>query len=201
MGGQRKTPAGDPADVSSYCVRSAENLVAAPEDHENSQDVEEEHRHAGKEAERGGNILLSAVVVDDVTGAPENRGGSQKDHRAREEKAKAEAHEEGEHDGDDSYEEADLDNPPEEGEVLLGGEGNKGQSGEHGSCDHSGLSDQIRSIEELGAGRDEENGKNYYFVSQDEMMADIAANEYLEYGESLFTTKMMVMLTRLSSIW
>ena len=31
--------------------------------------------------------------------------------------------------------------------------------------------------------RDEENGKNYYFVSQDEMMADITANEYLEYGE------------------
>ena len=31
--------------------------------------------------------------------------------------------------------------------------------------------------------RDEENGKNYYFVSQDEMMADIAANEYLEYGQ------------------
>ena len=52
-----------------------------------------------------------------------------------------------------------------------------------------------------GARRDEENGKNYYFVSQDEMMADIAANEYLEYGESLLTTKMMVMLTRLSSIW
>ena len=34
-----------------------------------------------------------------------------------------------------------------------------------------------------GARRDEETGKNYYFVSQDEMMADIAANEYLEYGE------------------
>ena len=32
--------------------------------------------------------------------------------------------------------------------------------------------------------REEENGKNYYFVSQDNMMADIAANEYLEYGES-----------------
>lgn len=30
---------------------------------------------------------------------------------------------------------------------------------------------------------DEENGRNYYFVSHDEMMADIAANEYLEYGE------------------
>ena len=29
---------------------------------------------------------------------------------------------------------------------------------------------------------DEENGRNYYFVSNDEMMADIAANEYLEYG-------------------
>ena len=29
------------------------------------------------------------------------------------------------------------------------------------------------------------NGKNYYFVSQDEMMADIAANEYLEYGKYL----------------
>lgn len=32
--------------------------------------------------------------------------------------------------------------------------------------------------------KDEENGKNYYFVSHDEMMADIAANEYLEYGKS-----------------
>ena len=30
--------------------------------------------------------------------------------------------------------------------------------------------------------KDEENGKNYFFVSHDEMMADIAANEYLEYG-------------------
>ncbi|XP_037296806.1 peripheral plasma membrane protein CASK isoform X2 [Manduca sexta] len=29
---------------------------------------------------------------------------------------------------------------------------------------------------------DEENGRHYYFVSHDEMMADIAANEYLEYG-------------------
>ena len=35
------------------------------------------------------------------------------------------------------------------------------------------------------ARRDEENGKNYYFVSQDDMMADIAANEYLEYGQYL----------------
>jgi len=32
---------------------------------------------------------------------------------------------------------------------------------------------------------DEENGRNYYFVSHDEMMADIAANEYLEYGKLL----------------
>ena len=31
--------------------------------------------------------------------------------------------------------------------------------------------------------KDEENGKHYFFVSHDEMMADIAANEYLEYGE------------------
>lgn len=30
--------------------------------------------------------------------------------------------------------------------------------------------------------KEEENGKNYFFVSHDEMMADIAANEYLEYG-------------------
>ena len=30
---------------------------------------------------------------------------------------------------------------------------------------------------------DEENGRNYYFISHDEMMADIAANEYLEYGK------------------
>lgn len=31
--------------------------------------------------------------------------------------------------------------------------------------------------------QDEENGRSYYFVSHDEMMADIAANEYLEYGK------------------
>lgn len=31
---------------------------------------------------------------------------------------------------------------------------------------------------------DEENGRSYYFVTHDEMMADIAANEYLEYGKS-----------------
>ncbi|XP_060774398.1 peripheral plasma membrane protein CASK-like [Neoarius graeffei] len=30
--------------------------------------------------------------------------------------------------------------------------------------------------------KDEENGKNYYFVSQDQMMQDISNNEYLEYG-------------------
>lgn len=29
---------------------------------------------------------------------------------------------------------------------------------------------------------DEENGRNYYFVTHEEMMADIGANEYLEYG-------------------
>ncbi|VDP99357.1 unnamed protein product, partial [Trichobilharzia regenti] len=30
--------------------------------------------------------------------------------------------------------------------------------------------------------KDEVNGKNYYFISHDEMMRDIASNEYLEYG-------------------
>ena len=30
---------------------------------------------------------------------------------------------------------------------------------------------------------DEENGHNYYFISHNEMMMDIAANEYLEYGK------------------
>ncbi|XP_044737251.1 peripheral plasma membrane protein CASK isoform X2 [Chrysoperla carnea] len=41
--------------------------------------------------------------------------------------------------------------------------------------------------------KDEENGRNYYFVSHDEMMADIAANEYLEYGtheEAMYGTKL-----------
>ena len=40
--------------------------------------------------------------------------------------------------------------------------------------------------------KDEENGKNYYFVSHEEMMRDIAANEYLEYGtheEAMYGTK------------
>ncbi|XP_044072207.1 peripheral plasma membrane protein CASK isoform X16 [Siniperca chuatsi] len=30
--------------------------------------------------------------------------------------------------------------------------------------------------------KDEENGKNYYFVTHDQMMQDISNNEYLEYG-------------------
>ncbi|KAA0203755.1 hypothetical protein HAZT_HAZT007556 [Hyalella azteca] len=41
--------------------------------------------------------------------------------------------------------------------------------------------------------KEEENGKNYYFVSHDEMMADIAANEYLEYGtheDAMYGTKL-----------
>ncbi|CAL7940175.1 unnamed protein product [Xylocopa violacea] len=40
---------------------------------------------------------------------------------------------------------------------------------------------------------DEENGRNYYFVSHDEMMADIDANEYLEYGtheNAMYGTKL-----------
>ena len=41
--------------------------------------------------------------------------------------------------------------------------------------------------------KDEENGKNYYFVSHEQMMTDIAANEYLEYGtheEAMYGTKL-----------
>ncbi|XP_026731638.1 peripheral plasma membrane protein CASK isoform X1 [Trichoplusia ni] len=40
---------------------------------------------------------------------------------------------------------------------------------------------------------DEENGRHYYFVTHEEMMADIAANEYLEYGtheEAMYGTKL-----------
>ncbi|XP_067139715.1 peripheral plasma membrane protein CASK-like isoform X3 [Centruroides vittatus] len=39
----------------------------------------------------------------------------------------------------------------------------------------------------------EENGKNYYFVTHEEMMADISANEYLEYGtheDAMYGTKL-----------
>ncbi|KAM3959789.1 peripheral plasma membrane protein CASK-like isoform 2-T2 [Aphomia sociella] len=40
---------------------------------------------------------------------------------------------------------------------------------------------------------DEENGRHYYFVSHEEMMTDIAANEYLEYGtheDAMYGTKL-----------
>ncbi|XP_040164534.1 peripheral plasma membrane protein CASK isoform X14 [Anopheles arabiensis] len=40
---------------------------------------------------------------------------------------------------------------------------------------------------------DEENGRSYYFISHDEMMADISANEYLEYGtheDAMYGTKL-----------
>ncbi|VEL25074.1 unnamed protein product [Protopolystoma xenopodis] len=41
--------------------------------------------------------------------------------------------------------------------------------------------------------KDEINGKNYYFVTHEEMMKDIANNEYLEYGtheEAMYGTKL-----------
>ncbi|XP_061935484.1 peripheral plasma membrane protein CASK isoform X16 [Apis cerana] len=40
---------------------------------------------------------------------------------------------------------------------------------------------------------DEENGRNYYFISHDEMMNDIHSNEYLEYGtheNAMYGTKL-----------
>lgn len=40
---------------------------------------------------------------------------------------------------------------------------------------------------------DEESGRSYYFVTHDEMMADISANEYLEYGtheDAMYGTKL-----------
>ena len=41
--------------------------------------------------------------------------------------------------------------------------------------------------------KDEEHGRNYFFVTNDQMMRDIAANEYLEYGtheEAMYGTKL-----------
>ncbi|XP_053861595.1 peripheral plasma membrane protein CASK isoform X8 [Malaclemys terrapin pileata] len=41
--------------------------------------------------------------------------------------------------------------------------------------------------------KDEENGKNYYFVLHDQMMQDISNNEYLEYGsheDAMYGTKL-----------
>ena len=41
--------------------------------------------------------------------------------------------------------------------------------------------------------KEEENGKNYFFVTHEEMMRDIANNEYLEYGtheDAMYGTKL-----------
>ncbi len=43
------------------------------------------------------------------------------------------------------------------------------------------------------ARENEEDGKNYHFVTHDKMVADIAANQYLEYGtheEAMYGTKL-----------
>lgn len=43
------------------------------------------------------------------------------------------------------------------------------------------------------ARKDEEHGKNYYFITNEQMMMEIAANEYLEYGtheEAMYGTKL-----------
>ena len=41
--------------------------------------------------------------------------------------------------------------------------------------------------------KDEEHGRSYFFVSHEQMMRDIAENEYLEYGtheEAMYGTKL-----------
>lgn len=41
--------------------------------------------------------------------------------------------------------------------------------------------------------KDEEHGRQYFFVTHEQMMADIAANEYLEYGthdDAMYGTKL-----------
>jgi len=50
------------------------------------------------------------------------------------------------------------------------------------------MSDTTRSPK-----KDEEHGRNYFFVTHEQMMADIAANEYLEYGtheDAMYGTKL-----------
>ncbi|XP_028291004.1 peripheral plasma membrane protein CASK-like isoform X12 [Gouania willdenowi] len=45
--------------------------------------------------------------------------------------------------------------------------------------------------------KEEENGKNYYFVSHDQMMQDISNNEYLEYGsheDAMYGTRLETIL-------
>lgn len=48
---------------------------------------------------------------------------------------------------------------------------------------------------------EEENGRSYYFVSHDEMMADIAANEYLEYGRYSVYLHILTFRHYLNWIW
>ena len=48
-------------------------------------------------------------------------------------------------------------------------------------------------MESTAEQKEEENGKNYFFVSHETMMTDIAANEYLVYGtheEAMYGTKL-----------
>ena len=54
-------------------------LVAGYEDLE---DVPEEERDAGEEAEGGRDVLVGAVVVDDVAGGVEDRTTGEEDHGA-----------------------------------------------------------------------------------------------------------------------
>ncbi|XP_013396564.1 peripheral plasma membrane protein CASK isoform X3 [Lingula anatina] len=56
------------------------------------------------------------------------------------------------------------------------------------ACKRSEENDTTRSSK-----KDEENGKNYFFVTHEQMMRDIANNEYLEYGtheDAMYGTKL-----------
>lgn len=47
---------------------------------------------------------------------------------------------------------------------------------------------------------EEENGRGYFFITHDEMMTDIAANEYLEYGtheDAMYGTKVSIIFSML----
>lgn len=100
--------------------------------HEEAEHVPEEEHDGGEEGERGGDVLVGAVFVENAGGVVEDVSAGEDDHEDGEEGAELEPEE---HAADDEGDGADAGHAKEwaeEGEVLAGDEDKRGE-GDEGS--------------------------------------------------------------------
>jgi hypothetical protein len=153
---KKRTRNGDPCRV---LWGKGWDLVAGTERHEDSQDIPEEEGDTREEPKRGGDVLVRAVVMNDVAGLVEDGASGEEDHGPGEPDAQIEAHEDRGNDEADGNEGSDFQHSAEEGEVLFRGEGDEGEACKESEGDEAGLANEIAPGQHACARSNEEEGQ------------------------------------------